>query len=405
MAQTLIQVAETLRDTDKMVQLIYAFNGTGKTRLSRELKTLIAPKVDDESAEDGPLSRQKILYYNAFTEDLFYWDNDLESDSAPKLKIQPNSFTDWVLKDQGQDFNIITNFQRYTNDKLTPTFNQAYTVKVKDDLGQEQEVAVPAYSEVTFSLERGTNDHLGDLKISKGEESNFIWSIFYTLLQQVLSVLDVAEPENRETDQFNQLEYVFIDDPVSSLDENHLIELAVNLASLIKTAPPELKFILTTHNPLFYNVLHNEFQAKHATSGYRPRHSVKYRLEKKEDGSFALELQNDRPFSYHLFLMAELQDAIANQQIKKYHFNFLRNILEKTATFLGHTNWGDLLPVADDGGPNPYAARIINLSSHSAHAGEEVAEPVDDDKRVLGFLVRHVVETYGYRPLEDAPND
>ena len=42
------------------VQLIYAFNGTGKTRLSREFKELIAPKGDGDEA--GP-SREKILYY------------------------------------------------------------------------------------------------------------------------------------------------------------------------------------------------------------------------------------------------------------------------------------------------------------------------------------------------------
>ncbi|HAC26522.1 MAG TPA: anticodon nuclease, partial [Marinobacter hydrocarbonoclasticus] len=68
----------------------------------------------------------------------------------------------------------------------------------------------------------------------------------------------VAEPTERETNQFDQLEYVFIDDPVSSLDENHLIELAVNLAGLIKSSQSGLKFIITTHSPLFYNVLHNE---------------------------------------------------------------------------------------------------------------------------------------------------
>ena len=38
MSQTLEQIAQTLRNTDKKVQLIYAFNGTGKTRLSRALK-------------------------------------------------------------------------------------------------------------------------------------------------------------------------------------------------------------------------------------------------------------------------------------------------------------------------------------------------------------------------------
>ena len=104
---------------------------------------------------------------------------------------------------------------------------------------------------MTFSLERGDDERSGNLKISKGEESNFIWSIFYTLIEQVISILNVPEPADRETSDFNQLEYVFIDDPVSSLDENHLIELAVDLAQLIKSNESVIKFIITTHNPLF----------------------------------------------------------------------------------------------------------------------------------------------------------
>ncbi|WP_449413238.1 hypothetical protein [Pandoraea soli] len=79
------------------VQLIYAFNGTGKTRLSREFKQLIAPKAYDNEGDQPELSLNKILYYNALTEDLFYWDNDLELDAEHKLKIQPNSFTDWAV--------------------------------------------------------------------------------------------------------------------------------------------------------------------------------------------------------------------------------------------------------------------------------------------------------------------
>ena len=84
------------------VQLIYAFNGTGKTRLSKEFKGLIAPKIETEDDLIQP-SRTKILYYNAFTEDLFSWDNDLENDSEPKLIIKSNSFTDWIFQEQGQD--------------------------------------------------------------------------------------------------------------------------------------------------------------------------------------------------------------------------------------------------------------------------------------------------------------
>lgn len=402
--KSLADIAQELISCDKKVQLIYAFNSAGKTRLSRELKHLIAPKNDGSSGGDeanqSELSRNKILYYNAFTEDLFYWDNDLELDAEHKLKIQPNSFTDWVLKDQGQDRNIITNFQRYANEKLTPRFNEEYKIKDKDD----KEITVKAFSEVTFSLERGDDEHTGNLKISKGEESNFIWSIFYTLLEQVISILNVSEPGDRETNEFDQLEYVFIDDPVSSLDENHLIELAVDLAQLIKSNISGVKFIITTHSPLFYNVLHNELNSDDKSSGYKPKHFEQYRLEKNADGTSLLEKQpNDSPFSYHLYLKSELVKAIERGQLSKYHFNYLRNILEKTTIFLGYKRWGDLLPQTDAGEVNPYEARIVNLYSHSKYSGEEVKELTDDEKRVLSHLVKHLDKIYKPDLKDDQP--
>ena len=148
MGQSLKEIAQTLRGTNKKVQLIYAFNGVGKTRLSREFKELVSPKSHDDEVEE---SKMKVLYYNAFTEDLFYWDNDLDADSKRKLKIQPNSFTDWVLKEQGQEANITKYFQHYTNDKLTPNFENDY-------------------SEITFSIETGDENSIDNVKISKGEE-------------------------------------------------------------------------------------------------------------------------------------------------------------------------------------------------------------------------------------------
>ena len=396
MRKTLAEIAQQIQGSNKKVQLIYAFNGTGKTRLSREFKQLVAPRNDEDEVEQSELSRNKFLYYNAFTEDLFFWDNDLAQDAEPRLRIQPNSFTDWVLKDQGQDRNIITNFQRYANEKLTPRFNEEYKVKGKDD----KEITVKAFSEVTFSLERGDDEHSGNLKISKGEESNFIWSIFYTLIEQVIDILNVAEPSERETNAFDQLEYIFIDDPVSSLDENHLIELAVDLAQLIKSNNSDVKFIITTHNPLFYNVLHNELNSD--DGGYKKKWLDKYRMTKLDDGTYQLDQQpNDSPFSYHLYLKSELEKAIESGQLSKYHFNFLRNILEKTSTFLGYKKWGDLLPKTDDGKTNPYEARIINISSHSKHAGEEVADLTEDDKRVLRYLVNEINTMYRFQQIEN----
>jgi len=388
MSQSLTEVAQTLKNSDKKVQLIYAFNGTGKTRLSREFKELIAPKpINEDDDEQAELARIKILYYNAFTEDLFYWDNDLVSDAEPKLKIQPNTYTHWLitlLNDLGEDGNIIKYFQRYTNDKLTPRFNEEYVGK--DRSGQD--VTVRAFSEVTFSLERGNDDHLGNLKISKGEESNFIWSVFYTLLDQVISVLNVAELTDRVTDEFNQLEYVFIDDPVSSLDENHLIQLAVNLGHLIKSSESNIKFIISTHNPLFYNVLYNEIKAR---SGYI--------LSRLDDGKFELETKqgdSNQSFSYHLHIKNLIGQAIKDNSVQRYHFALLRNLYEKTANFLGYKRWSDILP----GDQQAYANRIMNFYPHNTLSNEEIAEPTTPEKAMVKLLLDNLNQ-YGYWQQEE----
>ena len=294
------------------------------------------------------------------------------------------------MKDQGQDRNIISNFQRYANQKLTPRFNEVY--KVNDPNDPKKEITIKAFTEVTFSLEAGDDAHLGNLKISKGEESNFIWSIFYTLLDQVITILNVPDIGERETDQFNQLEYVFIDDPVSSLDENHLIELAVNLAGLIKESKSELKFIITTHSPLFYNVLYNELNSKNC-----------YLLGRLDDGTFSLEKKDgdsNKSFSYHLYLKQSLEQAINENQVQKYHFTLLRNLYEKTANFLGYGHWSDLLETAP-GDKEAYLQRIITFSSHRTLSSEEIAEPTEPEKQTVKLLLDNLTNNYGFWQQEE----
>lgn len=364
MGKTLAEVAQQLNGTDKKVQLIYAFNGTGKTRLSRAFKHEIDPKQEGDDAL-SELADKRIIYYSAFTEDLFYWDNDLGQDAEPKLKIQPNAFTKWVLEEQGQDQSIITTFQRYTSDKLTPHFS--------DD-----------FSSVSFSFERGNQEPEPHIKISKGEESNFIWSVFNAMLEQVIAELNIPEAADRSTDVFNKLTHVFIDDPVSSLDENHLIELAVNLAALIKSSESGLKFIITTHSPLFYNVLFNEFSNKGC-----------HMLERLEDGSYALtEKKGDsnKSFSYHLHLLQTIEQAIADQKVERYHFTLLRNLYEKTASFLGYPKWSELLP--DD--KQLYYSRIINFTSHSTLSNEAVAQPTPAESATVKLLLDYLKNKHAF---------
>jgi len=393
----LAEIVQELVDADKKVQLIYAFNGTGKTRLSRSFKR----HPDVISEEGSELTERKILYYSAFTEDLFAWDND----EVRKINIQPNVFTDWILGFQG-DERIIKNFQSYTDERLTPSFPPT-TEQFTNSMGRRENRTT--YPEVRFSF-RGEDEIKPDIKISKGEESNFVWSMFYSLLEEVQEVLGEPNEELRDSDQFNKLRYIFVDDPVSSLDDNHLIQLAVDLAKLIKSHETELKFIITTHNPLFFNVLQKEFQQpyekldangqnKRIYSGGKAKF---YRLDKSMDGTYSLfQLDRKTPFSYHLTLLKELEDARQTGQFTKYHFNFLRNILEKTATFLGHEKWENLLPKGADGNPDPFASRILNLSSHSAHAGDELAEIQEGDKEKMIELINFLNETYHFKRREN----
>lgn len=415
MSQSLKQIAQTLKKSQKKVQLIYAFNGTGKTRLSREFRLLVDPKESQEIEQvETEESGIKILYYNAYTEDLFYWDNDLDGDTNRKLIIRPNNFTKFALKflkDEGLDNNIVTNFQHFTSDSITPFFNEEYTTQ--DQNGND--LVVKAFSEVTFSIATGDDQGLSNIKISKAEESNFVWCVYFSLLEEVIETLNERVIDNRSTDKFNDLRYIFIDDPVSSLDDNHLIELAVNISKLVKNSRSNLKFIITTHNPLFYNVISNElnnnipnpnFVSKEESPNIEKwiynvdKHSSRFIFTKYQDGSYHLNpLGRKTPFSYHLQLLREIQMTKSSpSQLKKYHLNFLRNILEKTAIFLGYSKWEDLLPKVNDE-PDPHLNRLLNLSSHSAHSGNEIGEVQENDRAKLIDLVNYIEDNFKFSKL------
>lgn len=69
---TLEQIALDLRNDRSAIQLLYAFNSVGKTRLSVEYQNL---------TKDGSGNHTGI-YYNAYSEDLFVWNNDTKSSKS-----------------------------------------------------------------------------------------------------------------------------------------------------------------------------------------------------------------------------------------------------------------------------------------------------------------------------------
>jgi hypothetical protein len=115
-------------------------------------------------------------------------------------------------------------------------------------------------------------------------------------------------------------------------------------------------------------------------------------LKKFDDGTFELKpLSGDsnKSFSYHLYIMNLIEEAITSNSVEKYHFMLLRNLYEKTANFLGYPEWKRLLP--ED--RQLYYNRIIQFTSHSTLSNEVIPEPTDPEKQTVKLLLEHLVNS------------
>lgn len=395
---SLKHLSEWLNEQKEKVLLIYAFNGVGKTRLSYEFDeaTTFKQKQMNKNVNEATIC------YNAYIEDLFHWDNDLKEGINRRLKIYPNDFINWIFEEEGKEKDVINLFKYYTNSKLKFSINRPSNTGLENAKNSHLEIY-----EIFFSVKESNGNTAKNIKISRGEESCFIWCIFYVLIKEIIEILNTKSDECHTT-RFSDLKYIFIDDPVSSLDENNLIQIAVDLADLIYLSPHTLKFIITTHNPLFYNVIYNELCAKMRSNKNVDinRRDDKitlagYLLRKNEDETFettSVRHDSDTSFSYHLFLMQTIDEAIQSNSIRRYHFTLLRNLCEKTANFLGCPRWSKLLP-SDSFGESVdkqqrYYSRIINLSSHSKLSNEEISELKDSDKKIVRESLKHIKKKY-----------
>lgn len=267
-------------------------------------------------------------------------------------------------------------FKEFTSSKIEPNINTSTGV-------------------ITFSLPTGDEQFIENIKISKGEESIFIWTVFFVLMESIIEELNIDEINDRSTEEFNSIQYIFIDDPVTSLDENNLIHLAISLRKIIASSiSDKLRFIITTHHALFYNVLFNEFKSERSIGGNKKE----YYFLSKDENMYLINKQNGTPFGYHLFIKQIIQKAIDDNTVERYHFMLFRNLLEKTASFLGYNNWGDIL-IAEgmsDEDRKSYI-RFINLSSHNKISDLEVKELRQNEKNLLKLLFENFKREYKWK--------
>jgi hypothetical protein len=332
---------------NKKFILLYAYNGTGKTRLSTAFKDL-------GKAMDEP----DTLYFNAFTQDLFSWDNDLEGDSERKLIINSASSFFAGLAEMEMDNRIRPLLNRFADfDFVIDTTNW----------------------EVSFSREVSdgtTTTTAENIKVSRGEENIFIWCFFLAIAQLAM---DGAEA-------YSWVKYIYIDDPISSLDEHNAISVASNLAQLLKGQESQLKTVISTHHALFFNVLCNELN--------RP---LQYFLSTGQQVSrYNLRETGKTPFFHHVALLAELYEAERSGRLFTHHFNVLRSILEKTASFHGYKHFSSCIKMDDDDDEGVLHTRLLNILSHGNYSLYEPQEMLEENKNYFRKILHDFIERFPF---------
>ena len=346
-------LAGYLRSLDKKTVLIFAYNGTGKTRLSTHFK-----EQGKQRDANGEVISRDTLYFNAFTEDLFTWDNDLENDRERVLRMNTTSQFFGGLEELEMESRIRRFLHRYTDfhfdiDYRTGTIRFWRETQKSDD-GEDEPVLI---------------------KISRGEENMFIWCFF----------LAVAELAIEGQEAYDWVNYLYIDDPISSLDENNAIAVAAHLAQMIK-GQDRLKAVISSHHTLFFNVLCNEM-----------KRAQRYFLRKTASG-YELQNTNDTPRFYHVAMLKELHRVAESGQLYTYHFTILRSILEKTATFHGFNHFGDIIKRDPDDEDGQLHARYVNLLSHGNYSLFEPVEMQEENKDIFRKVLNDFMNSYRFNP-------
>lgn len=338
--------------------LLFAHNGVGKTRLSMEFKGI------------GKTERKRdTLYFNAFTEDLFDWDNDFDGDRERRIKFKSHSQFFNGLDGMGIEDIIRPHLHRHADFNFTIDYDE---------------------SEIRFFREEiiaGRSDVLEDIKISRGEENIFIWCFFLAILELAAE----AEPG----DPYDWVKFVYIDDPISSLDEHNTIAVASGLAALLKTVSNDVKIIISTHHGLFYNVIFNELKGKRVLNGHsediRKKSYILNRPNKPQ--TYTLQDTGESPHLHHVSALSELQAAAKSGDISQYHFNSLRSILEKTAIFFARQH----ISTCFDGDPNKdLYVRFLNVRSHSKYSVFEPQSLTRSEKHMFREILNAFINQHPF---------
>jgi hypothetical protein len=96
--------------------------------------------------------------------------------------------------------------------------------------------------------------------------------------------------------------------------------------------------------------------------------------------------------------LMELHEAARSGQIFTHHFNMLRVIAEKTASFLGYDKFVDCIKKDENDLDGVLHNRLLNLLSHGKYSLYEPQEMLDENKRHFKKMLSEFTERFVFNP-------
>lgn len=367
---SITRIAQQIKNAPENIILLYAFNGTGKTWLSKEYHD-ISKHGDDYTG----------VFYNAYSEDLFIWNNE-------KYQLE-------IVYSRLSDLHQYFGDESAIKDKLK-IYQPKYDFKFKY-LNDNPEDGIEY---VWFFKEEDKDIRI---KISRGEERIFIWCFFLALFE----IEDFPEAHK---------DYIFIDDPVSSLDDINIYLTARTIFELFdKIITDNRKIIISTHHIGLFSILCDWLCKGDNASKYKIKEVKEHKTiteegiiikEKEEiknrylirilenEGGYKLCSRNNGAWLYHLLILQKLKQAADNNELYLYHFGMLRQVLETIASFIGDGRFGFVLNKI--GEPDDTADKI-NANTHKRVYDSQNAKLIGDNKILFERVLNSIITKYDFK--------
>jgi hypothetical protein len=160
------------------------------------------------------------------------------------------------------------------------------------------------------------------------------------------------------------------------------------LAQMLLKARNPPKTVVSSHHTLFFNVLGNEFR----------KSASRHFLSKSAGETYVLRDTGNTPFFHHVASLRELYEAADSGELRTHHFNMMRAVMEKTASFHGYGNFAACIRLDDDDPDKALYGRVVNIMSHGNYSLYEPVDMMEENKAIFRKVLSDFRKNFPFNP-------